>query len=328
MQGFEFMDQSASIPKRGYLYVALGALLWAISGSSAKFLFQQGVTPFDLAQARVTLASVLLFLWLLLHRPSLLRISYKDIAYFVVLGVAGMAMVHLTYFLAISKIKVAAAILLQYQAPVLIALYGVIVAKENLTRYTVLAILGAIAGCYLVVGAYNLDLLTLNREGVIYGLLSAMAFGGYSVYGERGMRRYDPWTVLFYALLIAAIFWNSVHPLWNAAPPPFASVLRSYSPVQWAWILYIVVLGTILPFGLYFQGINLIRSTRASITATLEPITAGVISYIFLRESLSSLQILGAILVIGAIVLLQLRQEYDDKTPALIRARSNTAKAA
>jgi drug/metabolite transporter (DMT)-like permease len=84
------------------------------------------------------------------------------------------------------------------------------------------------------------------------------------------------------------------------------------------------VAGTIVPFGLYFEGINLIRSTRASITATLEPITAGFISYFFLSESLSRLQILGAVFVIASIVLLQLRQEYDDKTPALIRANGET----
>jgi drug/metabolite transporter (DMT)-like permease len=133
------------------------------------------------------------------------------------------------------------------------------------------------------------------------------------------MGRYNPWTVLFYALLIAAVFWNTIHPLWKEIPPSFASLLRPYSTLQWGWILYIAVAGTIVPFGLYFEGINLIRSTRASITATLEPITAGFISYFFLSESLSRLQILGAVFVIASIVLLQLRQEYDDKTPALIR---------
>lgn len=318
------MPNTACLPKRGYLYVTLGAFLWAISGPAAKFLFQQGVSPFDLVQLRVTLASSILFVWLVLRSPQLLRISLKDILYFVILGVTGMAMVHLTYFLAISKIKVAAAILLQYQAPVFIALYGVIVAGENLTRYTVLAILGTLLGCYFVVGGYNLDLLTLNREGVIYGGLSAIAFGWYSVYGERGMSRYTPWTVLFYAMLIAALFWNVIHPVWKEVPPSFASLLRPYSTVQWGWILYIAVAGTILPFGLYFEGINLIRSTRASITATLEPITAGFVSYFFLSESLAPLQILGAVIVIASIVLLQLRQEYDDNTPALLRAHGKT----
>ncbi|MBW2562563.1 MAG: EamA family transporter, partial [Deltaproteobacteria bacterium] len=53
--------------------------------------------------------------------------------------------------------------------------------------------------------------------------------------------------------------------------------------------MYIGILGTLIPFALYLASINLIRVTRASITATLEPITAGVISFIFLNEILEPL---------------------------------------
>jgi len=92
--------------------------------------------------------------------------------------------------------------------------------------------------------------------------------------------------------------------------------------VQWMWILYIGVMGTLVPFGLYLEGINLIRSTRASITATLEPITAGIISYIFLNEIMEIPQITGGVIVIASIILLQLNQEQDDKAPGVIRAQS------
>ncbi|MEJ2366022.1 MAG: DMT family transporter, partial [Deltaproteobacteria bacterium] len=86
-------------------------------------------------------------------------------------------------------------------------------------------------------------------------------------------------------------------------------------------LLYIAFLGTAVPFGLYFMGINYIRSTRAAITATLEPISAGFIAYLFLGETLAPLQVLGGILVIAAIVLLQLRGEKDELAPELIRAK-------
>jgi len=81
------------------------------------------------------------------------------------------------------------------------------------------------------------------------------------------------------------------------------------------------VFGTLIPFGLYLYGINLIRSTRASITATLEPITAALVSYLFLGETLEKLQMAGGLFVIGAVILLQIRQEFDDSTPELVRAR-------
>ena len=313
------LAEPAKIPRRGYLYVASAALMWGVSGSSAKYLFAHGVTPFQLVQLRLTIGISLLFLWLLVHRPALLRIAFRDILYFAVLGITGMAMVQFTYLLAISRIKVAAAILLQYLAPVLIALYSVVFARETLTRATLIAVSCATVGCYLVVGAYSFDLLSLNREGLLSGFCAAVAFAWYSIYGEKGMHRYHPWTVLFYAVLFAAAFWNCANLLWSAAPRPLEAFGQTYSAGAWVLILYIAILGTIVPFGLYFQAINLIRSTRASITATLEPISAGIISYFFLDEALEPLQMLGGVLVIAAVILLQVRSEYDQKTPALIR---------
>ncbi|SMC22454.1 Permease of the drug/metabolite transporter (DMT) superfamily [Desulfacinum hydrothermale DSM 13146] len=306
------------IPRKGYLFVISAAVLWAVSGSAGKYLFNHGVTPYQVVQMRVTLTTAMLFLWLAARDRRKLRIPARDILYFMVLGVTGLAMVQFTYFYTISKIKVAAAILLEYLAPVLIALYSVTIARERLTWPTAVAVTGATLGCYLVVGGYNLNLFNMNKAGLLSGLASAVSFAWYSVHGEHGMRRYSPWTVLFYAFLFAALFWNMAH-------PPLESFRHDYTPMEWVWILYIAILGTLIPFGLYFHGINLIRSTRASITATLEPITAGIVSYLFLGETLEGLQIVGGLLVIGAVVLLQIRREFDDATPELLRTREQAS---
>jgi drug/metabolite transporter (DMT)-like permease len=310
------MDTKGSFKKTrlGYVYVVFAALMWGLSGSSAKFLFNSGITPFQLVQLRLTISAALLFLCLLVRFSSLLRIDYKDIFYFILFGTVGMAGVQFTYLFAISKIKVAAAILLQYLAPSFIALHSVVFMREKPSQRTLIALIGAILGCYLVVGAYNIEIISMNIVGIISGILSAITFAWYSIHGEYGMRRYNPWTVLFYALFFGAVVWNILH-------PPLEAFMHDYSLLQWLWILYIGVLGTLVPFGLYLEGINLIRSTRASITATLEPITAGIISYIFLNEIMETLQIIGGIIVIASIILLQLRQEQDDKAPSVIRAQ-------
>ena len=310
------MDKKGLFKKTrlGYVYVVLAALLWALSGSSAKFLFNSGISPFQLVQLRLTISTALLFLCLLARFSSLLRIDRKDIFYFMLFGTVGMAGVQFTYLFAISKIKVAAAILLQYLAPSFIALHSVVFMREKLSRSTLIALIGATLGCYLVVGAYNIEILSMNIVGIISGLLSAITFAWYAIHGEYGMRRYNPWTVLFYALLFGAVVWNILH-------PPLEAFMHDYSSVQWLWIMYIGVLGTLVPFGLYLEGINLIRSTRASITATLEPITAGIIAYLFLNEIMEALQITGGIIVIASIILLQLHQEQDEKAPSVIRAQ-------
>ena len=311
------LNKSTKTPSMGYFYVIIAAILWAVSGSSAKFLFNSGVTPFQLVQLRITIAAAGLFLWLLLRNPSLLKIERKDILYFAVLGTAGMGAVQFTYLFAISKINVAAAILLQYMAPSFIAVHAVAFSRDKLSPRTTIALIGAMFGCYLVVGAYNLDVLTMNIAGIVSGILSAISFAWYSIHSEYGMRRYNPWTVLFYAMFFAALMWNILH-------RPLEAFFHPYNVVQWGWIMYIGVMGTLIPFGLYLEGINLIRSTRASITATLEPITAGVISFIFLNEILEPLQITGGVLVIASIIILQVKQEHDDKAPALIRSQNKS----
>jgi drug/metabolite transporter (DMT)-like permease len=300
--------------RRGYLYTILAAICWAISGSAAKFLFNSGVTPFQLFQIRITISAMVLLGWLALRNPTLLKIDRKDIPYFAILGNLGVGACQFTYLFAISRINVAAAILLQYLAPSLIAIYAVIIARDRLKPSTIASLVGATFGCYLVVGAYNLHIVRLNWAGIASGFLSAVSFAWYSIHGEYGMRRYHPWTVIFYALLFAAIVWNIIY-------PPLASFYHPYALFQWGWILYISIMGTLVPFGLYLQGVNLIRSTRASITATLEPIAAGVLSFVFLKEKMEALQIAGGVLVIASIILLQLKQEADEKAPALMRAR-------
>ena len=73
------------------------------------------------------------------------------------------------------------------------------------------------------------------------------AYAWYAIYGERGMRRYDPWTVVFYAFLFASLFWN-------IALEPFGAFRVRYTGVQWFWVIYIVVFGTAVPYGLYTMG--------------------------------------------------------------------------
>ncbi|MBW1644125.1 MAG: EamA family transporter, partial [Deltaproteobacteria bacterium] len=197
-------------------------------------------------QLRITIAVMGLFLWLLLRNPSLLKIDRKDIFYFAMFGIFGMGALQFTYLFAISKINVAAAILLQYMAPSFIAVHAVVFARDKLSLTTIMALLGATFGCYLVVGAYNIDVLAMNIAGIVSGILSAISFAWYSIHGEYGMRRYNPLTVLFYALLFAALMWNILH-------QPLEAFFHPYSVVQWGWIMYIGVMGTLVPFGLYLE---------------------------------------------------------------------------
>jgi drug/metabolite transporter (DMT)-like permease len=301
-----------STSTKGYLAVMTAALFWASSGTIAKSLFLSGVTPQELVQTRLFLASAILGVAFALFWRSLLRVRLRDLGVLVFLGAALMALTQFTYFYAISLIPVMPAILLQYLSPVFVAVFSMTLWRESVAAPKVLALALAVGGCYLAAGGYSLQLLEMNRTGVLVALLSAVSFAAYSLLGERSMHRYSPWTVVFYALLFAAISWQILL-------KPFGFLHASYDWRQWAAIVYIAVAGTIAPFGLLFVGIDYIRSTPAMITATLEPISAGFMAYLFLGETVEPLQIAGAGLAVGGIILLQLCREHDQLAPETIR---------
>lgn len=225
-----------------------------------------------------------------------------------------MALVQISYFYAISKLQLMTALLLQYLSPIVVAIFAACFWSEKMTRLKLLAIIMAFVGCFLAVGGYNINNLKLNAEGITAGLIAALSYSAYCLLGERLMGKYSPWTVVFYALFFAAFTWHVVH-------PPFKYVYQSYSPGQLLGMAYIVLVGTIGAFSLFFWGINFIRSTRAMITATLEPVAAGFIAWIFLGESLEPLQILGAVLSVCAVVTLQVGSEQDSLAPQMVRNR-------
>jgi drug/metabolite transporter (DMT)-like permease len=308
----EISRKARPAASKGYLSVIAAALLWASCGTAGKALFNAGMSPFILVQTRVSLAALIMVLTLSLWKPPLLKIKAKDIGYFLVFGSVFMALMQLSYFLAISKIQVAAAILVQYLAPVIVAAFSMVFWHERVTCKKVLALCLSIAGCYLVVGGYSLALLSMNRSGILWALLSAVAFASTTLLGEKGIQRHNPWTALTYALLFSAMTLNVVQ-------RPLLILSQAYTMQQWGSILYIVVFGTLIPFGLYLVGVNYIRSTRTIITATLEPIAAAFLAYFLLGEALSGLQITGGLSVIAAIAMLQWEREHDTLSPELIR---------
>lgn len=295
--------------KSGYLFIITAALLWAISGTASKFIFSTGILPIELVQCRTAGSAIFLAFILGVKKPSLLMINLKKTGYFILLG-ALLAVTQYTYLFAISKTLVAVAILLQYQAPLVVALYMFFVLREKPSITTVIAIFCALLGCYLTVGAYNLNILLMSKTGIIAGLCSAVTFALYTITSEFGMRHYSPWTVLLYAFSVAAIILNIIY-------PPLHAFGRSHTFVTWWWIFFITLFGTILPFAFYNLGIQRIRPTHASITATLEPIAAAIISYAFLGEILEQWPIIGAILVITAIVILQQKPQKKMATNSL-----------
>jgi len=282
----------------GYYYAIAAATLWGLAGPVAKHLFNNGVSALALTQVRQTASFFLLVGLFLIWRRRFLHVRLKDLPFFAVLGIAGLAMVQISYYSAISKIQVAPAILLQYMAPVFILLYAAIFMKERVTSAKAGSLLLAVAGCALTVGIYETDFFKLNLAGVAWGLASALFFSFYTLYGQSGLKKYSAMTLFCYASGFGAILW------WVINPPNVFFAIK-YSPLIWLGFAYIAVFGTTVPFVLYFEGLNRMEASRVSITSTLEPVVAGVAAFFFVGEKMSILQVLGGILVLIGIILLQ-----------------------
>ncbi|PLX40964.1 MAG: hypothetical protein C0608_07520 [Deltaproteobacteria bacterium] len=296
---------------KGTIFVLLAALLWATSGVGGKYLFASGVTPLALVQARALISTVLMGGVLLLRDPSLVTVRKKDLLLAVMLGLV-LGLTQWSYFMAISRIQVAAAILIQYLAPAIVAIVGLIWLSDKLTLKKSLAITLALAGCWFVVGGGELSLSNIDSVGVSAGLLSAFCFAGYSLVSERMMAKYTPWTTSFYAFFGSAVFLNFAR-LEGALAP------SAYNQEQWLLFIYIGIMGTAVPFTLFIAGINHIRASRASIIGTTEPLFAGVFAWLLLGEKMSSVQLLGGAITIAAIIILQKDRSGLEGSPANIR---------
>jgi len=299
----------------GYLYILIGSTLWGVSSVVAKSLFNIGLPPIELVLLRLTLATLALFLFLLFFDREKIIVSLRDLPYFFILGFAGVVGVQFTYYYTISKIQVGPAILLQYIQPVWVSIYAFLFQREPITKGKIASLFLAVLGCYFVVGGYQFDLLRLNKIGIMSGIACSIFFTFYTLYGEKGLKKYDGWTLILYGFGFATVFyWIIISPM--------KFITGGYTLKMWIAFIYIGIFATLLPFGFYFKGIERVRATRASITATWEPMVAGFTAYIVLGEVLYPLQILGGIGVIAAVILLQIgREKAAPFTPLEIREK-------
>src|SRR3954468_16911308 len=88
-------------PRFGYALTAVAASMWALNGSFARLLIDDGVSPFHLSEMRSALSFVLLGGWLAIARRDQLRVQGREVPALAWLGIGGLAAVHATYFLAI-----------------------------------------------------------------------------------------------------------------------------------------------------------------------------------------------------------------------------------
>jgi DME family drug/metabolite transporter len=287
---------------RGIIMIIGAAALWGVSATGAKALLNRSLDPVLVVQSRVTFSVLLLLAYFLIARPSVLRVRWTELWKFALLGCIGVAGTNFTYYFTIRESTVATAILIQYTAPLFVMLYAVWSKEERLSGMKVIAALLSLTGCFLAVGAYDRSALTITPIGIVTGVASILGFAFLTIFTRSILRTHSVWTMTIYSILFASLFWLVVNPPWVVAA-------AGLDATTWGALFLLAVFSLLIPHTLFFGALRWIVPSRAIITSTLEPVVAIVTAAIYLGEVLQPLQMVGAILVILAILLLHVTPE-------------------
>ena len=285
------------------------AILWAVNGVVAKVVRETALSAVQLAEARSAGAALGFLLVLLATACARLAVRRQELAFLAVFGIAGLASVQWFYFLALRRLDVGIALLIQYTAPLLVALHARFWRREPVRGRVWVALVLALGGLSLIVGVWHG--VTLDGVGVAAALGGAVSYALYLVQAEHALGERDPLSLLCYGFLFAAVFLAVVSPVWSF---PFGRLgddvsllghLSSTEAPVWLLLVGVVTLGTIVPFALLIGSLRHLPATRVGMIAMLELVAATIFAWAWLGEELTAGQLGGAGIVLGAIGLAQ-----------------------
>ena len=295
-------------PPLGYALTVSAAGLFALNGTVSTLALQAGIPAPWLTALRCGGAAVVLLAVLGVVAPARLRVSWREVPFLVAFGVVGIALTQCLYYVAIGRLPVGIALVFEMTAPVFIALWVWLVRGERV-RARLWGALGlSLSGLTLVAevwtGGGGLD-----TVGVAAALAAALCLATYYLMGERGTATRDPVALTCWSFVAAGLFWAVAAPFWPFDP----AVLRTSVPVSlgslelplWTLVGWIVVLGAVLPFWLSLTALRHLPPTTAGLVATVEPVLASVVAWLWVEQVLSGGQVLGGIVVLVGIGLAQ-----------------------
>ena len=299
-----------SSKQRGVFFVLLASGLWGTLGT----FYRLGTDEFHLeplaivfwrgAVAALALGVVMgVILPVGAGKRGLLRVRRADLPMFFAFGLLGVTAFYPLYIYSVLLAGVAVAVVLLYTAPIIVSLLAWRFLGEGFDRRKLAALLLTFAGILLMSRAYDPALLGVNALGVLCGLGSAFAYALYSILGKVSLNRgYSVATTSFYiygigvsGLLVLALIVG------------LESLRVGDSPGAWGLLLVLGLVQTLGAVAAYVTGLRYLEAGVASILATFEPVVATMLAFFVLHEAIDWPQMLGGLLILGAVFVLQWR---------------------
>jgi drug/metabolite transporter (DMT)-like permease len=295
------------VKHRAEIFLITAAFGFAAGGVAAKVLREADLDAFRLTQIRITSAALILLIIAIIKGKKQLYAKRSEIKDLVLFGVIGIAVVNSFYYFALKYLYVSVALIIEFTAPIWIALYLRFIKKKNIPLSAWVGIGCAFLGLILISQVWSGK--SLHPLGVIVAILDALALAYYFLTADRLGQTRSSLSLTTWGMGVATIFWAIAFPWWNF---PFEFLTQSfslsgelsgYSAPGWALILWIVVTATVIPYLLTVAAIRELSASTSSVIAMLEPLFAGVVAWWLLSEAFTNIQLLGGVIVLIGVYL-------------------------
>lgn len=279
------------------ILILIAGILWGSMGLFVRELNSQGLVSMEIVALRAIVTTVAMFLFLLFFDRKLLIIHIKDIWCFWGTGICSIVFFNFCYFKAITLTSLSVAAVLLYTAPAIVMIFSYFLFGEKFTKRKLLSLFMTFFGCVLVTGVLT-DTGTISASGIVVGLGAGLGYALYSVFSRYALQKgYHTLTIIFYTFLIAAITTFFMADIGQVVKVATGSV------TIFLFCIALGVLCTVIPYLTYTLGLQYVENSKASILASIEPVTATLLGVFIFREKLTVTGILGMVLVLAAMII-------------------------
>lgn len=285
---------------KGICCTIFGGICWGISGTCGQYLCSvQGMDTRSLTAIRLLGAgSLMLLLAWFRQRDTLLRLlrTPKVVLHCLLFGVFGLMMTQYSYLTTISKTNAGTATVLQQVSSALLLLVVCATARRRPTRREAAAILCCLTGTFLIATHGSLSQLSISRDGLAWGLLSAVAVSLYILIPQNLLKDWGSLIPIGLGMLCGGLAFSGVMRVWR--------IPLSFTPGSALITAVIVLIGTVLAFPLFLKGTSIVGPARGNMIGCVEPLVATLCSAVFLQTRFAPMDLVGFALVLSTVFIL------------------------
>lgn len=285
------------------ILILTAGILWGCMGLFVRELNSQGMVSMEIVALRAIVTAVAMFLFLLIFKRNLLKIKLKDIWCFLGTGICSIVFFNFCYFKAITLTSLSVAAVLLYTAPAMVMIFSYFLFAEKFTKRKLVSLIMTFIGCVLVTGILT-DKGAISPAGILVGLGAGLGYALYSVFSRYALKKgYHTLTIIFYTFLIAAIatfFMADMGQVIKVATKDTSNFMLC---------LALGILCTVVPYLTYTLGLQYVENSKASIIASVEPVTATLLGVFIFHEKLTVTGVLGMVLVLAAMIICNKREK-------------------